>query len=395
MKIGLVGAPSSGKSTFFKAATLAEVEISSRPFTTISSKEGVAYIKINCIDKEFNTKCNPKDGFCLNNKRFAPIKLIDVPGLIKGSHLGKGMGSKFLSDLNQTDILIHVVDISGSTNEKGEQITPLSYDPLKDIEFLEEELDMWYLNILKKGWNTFVKKTHQEKLDISKAIAKQMSGLKVNEDMTKTALKELNLKNITKLNEENLKNLSRKLRKSSKPMIIACNKIDIKGAEDNYNRLTEKYPELIAVKCSTETELALREAVKKKLIKYIPGEQKFEILNKNKLTEEQKKGLEFIKNYLKKNTTGIQEILNKAVLNILKYIAVFPVVNENKLTDTEGRVLPDVYLLQQGSTALDLAYQIHNDIGSKFIGAIDVRTKKRLGKDYIIKNRDVLKIMTS
>ena len=57
MQIGLVGKANCGKSTFFKSATLAEVEIGNRPFVTLKPNTGVAYVKVNCVDKEFNVKC--------------------------------------------------------------------------------------------------------------------------------------------------------------------------------------------------------------------------------------------------------------------------------------------------------------------------------------------------
>src|SRR3989338_8083999 len=114
MKIGLVGKPSSGKSTFFKASTLTDVAIAPYPFTTIAKNEGVAYVKLDCVDKEFNVKCNPRFGYCKEGKRFVPVELLDVPGLVPGAHEGKGMGNQFLDDLNQADVLIHIIDISGS-----------------------------------------------------------------------------------------------------------------------------------------------------------------------------------------------------------------------------------------------------------------------------------------
>ena len=54
MLIGIVGKPSSGKSTFFKASTLAEVEIANYPFTTIKPNHGTGFVKVDCVDKEFN-----------------------------------------------------------------------------------------------------------------------------------------------------------------------------------------------------------------------------------------------------------------------------------------------------------------------------------------------------
>jgi len=109
MLIGLIGKPSVGKSTFFKAMTLAEVEIANYPFTTISSNRGAGHVKIECIDKEFNVQCEAREGYCLNHFRFVPVELIDVAGLIEGSHKGLGRGNEFLDDISEVSF-----DVSGT-----------------------------------------------------------------------------------------------------------------------------------------------------------------------------------------------------------------------------------------------------------------------------------------
>lgn len=393
MFIGLVGKPSSGKSTFFKAATLAEVEIANYPFVTIKPNSGIGYVKIDCIDKEFNVQCNPREGFCINNKRFVPFQLLDVAGLVPEAHKGKGKGNQFLSDLNQANALIHIVDISGSTNEKGEPVEPLAYDPLKDIEFLETELDMWYFQIIKKHWEDSAKRIQQTGLNVVKELTEQLSGLRVTEEMLEQTIKDLVLPKIMEWTEPQLKQLSSELRKKSKPMIIACNKIDVPGAEENFKKLIKKFPHLIAIKCSSEVELALREAAKKDLIKYVPGESTFEVLKE--VDEKHKKGLDFMKKFLDEyKTTGVQEILNKIVFEILDYIAVFP-AGVNKLEDKDGNVLPDCFLLKNGSTALDFAEAVHSDLAKNFIRAIDAKTKQTIGKGHILKHRDAIEIITS
>ena len=389
-----MGKANTGKSTFFKAATLAEVEIAPYPFTTIEKNEGVAFVKLDCVDKELNTKCNPRFGYCLDGKRFSPIKLIDVAGLVPGAHEGKGLGSKFLNDLNEADALIHVIDVSGSTNENGVLVEPLSYYPGNDIRFLEDELDYWYLSIIKKVWEKDSKKMHQEKKKVSESLAKQLSGLKVTERMVEDTIKELPAK-IIEWKERDLLKLSTMLRKLSKPIIIAANKIDIPGSKDNLEKIKKEFPSYLIIPCSAESELALREAAKRSLIKYVPGENDFEITS-NDLNEKQKKALSFIKeNVLDKlNSTGIQDCLDSAVFKILKYIAIFP-GGVNKLQDSEGRILPDCFLLPPESTALDFAFKLHTDIGKNFVKAIDVKKKIPVGKDYKLKNRDVIEIKTS
>lgn len=394
MLIALIGKPSVGKSCFFKAATLAEVEISARPFTTLRPCDGEAYVKVECVDKEFNTQCNPRYGFCLEHKRFVPIKLMDVPGLISGSYLGKGLGNQFLDSLNEADALIHIIDISGSTDENGNQVERLTHDPEKDIKFLEHELDQWYLRIIKKGWEKFSRTITQTNLDIKKALAKQLSGLRVNEEIAQESIKSLNLShNPATWSSDELLGLARELRKRSKPIIIAANKIDIEGARFNFERLKNKY-EMIA--CSAEVELALREAAKHELIKYIPGEDNFEIKkeNENKLSFDKKRALNFIEEFLEENkSTGVQEILNKIVFEKLKYLAVFP-GGVNNLKDSQGRIIPDCFLLENNSTALDFAYKLHKDLGDNFVKAINVRDKRPIGKEYKLKNRDVIEIVS-
>src|SRR3989338_41925 len=327
MLIGIVGKPSAGKSTFFKALTLAEVEIANYPFTTIKPNHGTGYVRVECVDKDFNTKCNPRFGYCTNSKRFVPVELLDVAGLVPGAHEGKGMGNQFLDDLNQADVLIHIIDVSGSTNEKGEAVEPLSYDPINDIRFLEHELDMWYLRLIEKGWEKFARTINQERPELHKAVSRQLSSLRVTEDLMKNVIEKLDLdKDIMKWNKDALLRIAIELRKATKPMLIACNKIDVQGAEKNFKNLKEKFSDYMLIPCSAESELALREAAKHELIDYIPGENDFKIKSEGRLNEKQKKALDFIKSDVleKYGSTGVQNILDKAVFELLKYVAVFP-----------------------------------------------------------------------
>ncbi|MEW5896261.1 MAG: redox-regulated ATPase YchF [Nanoarchaeota archaeon] len=395
MLIGVVGKPNVGKSTFFKAATLAEVEIANYPFVTIKPNSGVGYVKVKDPAREFGKVSNPRNGYVLKDYRFVPVQLIDVAGLVPGAHKGLGMGNQFLDDLRQADVLIHVIDISGSTNEKGEVVEAGSYDPAEDVKFLEVEMDMWYLGILKKGWEKFARTVMQEKLEIKVALGKQLSGLKVTEGMVDEAIKKLalNKERPGSWSEGELAKLARMLRQKTKPMIIAGNKIDVPGAEKNLIRLKEHFPSYQFVGCSSESELALREAAKSGLLEYIPGSNHFEIVAGQKLNEKQKKALEFIeKNILDKfGSAGVQQVLDAAVFELLRYIAVFP-GGVSKLEDSEGRVLPDCFLMPPKTTALDFAFKLHTDFGRNFICAKDVRTKKSVGKDYLLRHMDVIEI---
>ncbi len=391
MLIGLVGKPSVGKSTFFKASTLSEVEIASYPFTTIKPNHGVGYVRVKCMDKEFKTKCNPNHGFCIDGERFVPIELMDVAGLVPGASEGKGLGNQFLDDLRQADAFIYLIDVSGETDETG-RVTK-NYDPCKDVEFLEDELDKWYYNIFLRAWKSFSRKIEQEG-NFIESVVKQFSGLKVNEENVKIVLRKLNLSDKPgKWNDKDLMFFSNALRKESKPMIIAANKVDRPDGKKNYEKIKKKFPNLIILPCSADSELALRQASKAGLIEYLPGDNDFKIVKE--LNREQESALDKIKRDVLDvyGNTGVQQILNYSVFDILKYLAIFP-ASANKLSDSKGNILPDCFLMPKESTALDLAYFLHTDFGKNFIKAIDARSKKALGKDYKLKNRDVLEIVT-
>jgi len=396
MLIGIIGKPNVGKSTFFKACTLAEVEIASYPFTTIKANEGVGFVRVKCPEtelkelKEKEKTCNPQHGFCIRGERFVPVRLVDVAGLVPEAHKGKGRGNEFLNDLMEADLLIQVLDASGRTDEQGNPTE--GYNVEEEVEFLREEVDMWIYGLLESKWHSLSRKSHTTKL--SEVLAEQLSGLKIKEETVKMVMKLLELsEKANGWTDAHILEFAREIRKRSKPIIIAANKADRKEAGENIKKLRERYPETLIVPCSAESELALREAGKDKLIDYIPGDKAFEITGK--LNEKQEKALQIIRKEVLENynSTGVQNCLNEAVFSFLKYFVVFPVENEHHFSSKKGNILPDAHLLPEHSTSLDLAYAIHSDIGKNFTAAIDCRTGKKLGKDSELRERDVVKIV--
>ncbi len=395
--IGIVGKTNVGKSTLFKALTLAEVEISNRIFTTINPNHGIGFVRTKCPEDKAGSKCNPNIGYCVDGWRFVPVELLDVAGLVPDAHKGKGLGLKFLDDLRQADVFIHVIDVSGSTNEHGEPVKPNSYDPANDIKFLEEEIGYWFLSLLKKNWAKFSREVEMMKKDLVDSLLKQFSGLKITEWQIKKALEATDLPKDkpSRWSDDDLKNFAFELRRLSKKMIIAANKIDIEGAEKNLERLRKEFPDYTIIPCSAESELALKEASKHGLIKYIPGNSSFEILQPEELSERQRRGLEIIRERVldRFGSTGVQDVINKAMFDVLRYIIVYPVANINKLTDKKGRVLPDALLVPKGTRLKEFAAKIHSDMAEKFIGGIDFETKRKLGADYEVKNGDIIEIL--
>ncbi len=395
--VGVVGKPNVGKSTFFSAATLAHVQIANYPFTTIKPNVGMGYVRTNCVCREFGVKDTPGNSTCVDGIRLIPVELVDCAGLVPGAWQGRGLGNQFLDEIRQADALIHVIDASGSTDTEGRPCDPGTHNPLDDVKFLEHELDMWTLQILKKEWDRTVRRVEGTKEDLTSIIEEKLSGLGVRRDHITKAHQAtaLNFEKPGSWSEDQLLAIISVLRKFAKPMLIAANKIDIPPAEQNAKSLESTG--YMTIPCCAEAELALRRAAEKNRIEYVPGNSSFSITEKAELTEEQKNALIRIKEkiLMPLGSTGIQEALNFAFFRLLQMITVYPVEDPEKLTDHKGRVLPDAYLVPFGITAKEFAGIIHSDLAEGFLYATEVRSKMRVADDYILKDGDVITITST
>ena len=393
MQIGLLGKANVGKSTFFSAATETVVQTGNFPFTTIEPNVGVTHVKVDCACKSLQKRCG--NNLCIDGTRFIPIKLIDVAGLVPGAHDGKGLGNQFLTDAMKADALVHVVDISGSTDIQGQPVTIGTHDPLEDIKFVEDEFDLWFKQLLDREWYKLTKEIEQKRAKISDGLARRFTGLGIKESDIDQVLNSmsLKLKKPTDWSDDEIMKFLKSLRKVAKPMVIAANKADLcedltiaKNISDNFT----------TIPCSAETELMLRKATKSGLIQYVPGDSDFQGKNDKKLSKEQDNALHLAKNVLTKiGVTGVQKTLNSIIFDIMKLIVVYPVEDESKLSNKDGQILPDARLLDSSATAKELAFTIHQDIGNGFLHAIDAKTKQRIGADHQLKNGDVIKIVST
>ncbi|MFU1780296.1 redox-regulated ATPase YchF [Haloarcula japonica] len=391
-KIGLVGKPSVGKSTFFNAATMNDVPEGAYPFTTIDPSMGEAYVRVDCAAPEFDHTCTPNHGYCTEGVRFVPTKLVDVAGLVPGAHEGKGLGNQFLTDLNEADVLVHVVDFTGETDLEGEPTE--DHDPREDIDFLEDELDMWYLDILEKGIERYRSGYHGEDKAIEDDLAEQMSAFKINADEIKQVVLALDLElDPDTWDDEDRQSLAREIRIRTKPMLIAANKMDTPEAQANWEPITEdpEYEHLTFVPVSAHAEKALKNGNEQGVLDYRPGDDEFTVTAD--LPEEKAAGLEQIRDFVTEfGGTGVQQALETALFEELGAIAVFPGARKPQ---EDGTFLQDCFVLPDGSTAEDFAYFLHTDIGEGFLHAHDVRTERQIGADTELDHRDVVEITTT
>ena len=368
------------------------------PFTTIEPNPGTAYVSVDCICQEFEVECDAKNSICREGVRFIPVDMLDVAGLVPDAHKGRGRGNKFLDDLRRADAFIHVVDSSGSLDAEGRDVEPGSWDPKQDVEFLEREISMWLVQILQRDWRRLSRRAETEKLSISSLLGEKLSGLQIIETTIKEALRDAQLQTDkpTEWTEEELETFVQKLRHRAKPMVIAANKIDRTQAAQYFESLSQLTDETV-IPCSAAGELALRNLSEKGIISYQPGANQFEILQSEKLGEAEQNQLQRLQTEIldKYGSTGVQQVLNTVVFDILQLIPVYPVEDASKLSDHDGNILPDVYLVPKGTTARQLAYKIHTDLGDTFIHALDARTKKRLADNYELQANNVIRIVAA
>ncbi len=393
MQVGLLGKANVGKSTFFSAATETVVQTGNFPFTTIEPNVGVTHVKVDCACKSLQKRCG--NNLCMDGTRFIPVKLIDVAGLVPGAHEGKGLGNQFLTDAMQADALIHVVDISGSTDIQGQPVNVGTHDPLEDIKFVEDEFDLWFKQLFDREWSKLTKEIEQKRTKISDGLAHRFTGLGIKEFDIDHVLNSMSLKSKkpTDWSNDDIIKFLKSLRKLAKPMIIAANKADLCEELDIVKNISENFT---AILCSAETELMLKKATKAGLIQYVPGSNDFQKNDDNELSEQQNNALHLAKNVLTKiGTTGVQKILNSIIFDTMKMIVVYPVEDESKLSNKDGQVLPDARLMSVSATAKDLAFTIHQDIGKGFLHAIDAKTKQRISGDHQLKNGDMIKIVST
>lgn len=390
LSLALAGKPNAGKSTFYTAATMADVEVGNYPFTTIDANRGVSYARTACPCLDRDNRCDSDN--CRDGKRYVPVELYDVAGLVPGAHEGRGLGNQFLDELTDADAILHVVDAAGTTNAEGEPVEVGDHDPVEDVHFIEEEMDQWLAAIISRNWESIERQSRSPDFDIDESLAEMLTGIGATEADVAAVLRDLEYpEDPREWNDDTRTRLATDIRARTKPQIVVANKVDI-APEGNIERLREAAETVIPA--TADGELALRRAAEAGVVDYDPGDDSFDIVGD--ISDQQREGLERIGDVMSEyGGTGIQEAIDTVAYDVLDHMTVYPVENETHWTDGQDNMLPDAHLLPRNSTPLDLAYAVHSDIGDGYVHAVDAREGRRISDDHELSEGDVVKIVSA
>ena len=391
----MVGKPNVGKSTFFNALTLLDVPMAPYPFTTVTPNRGVSAVRAPCPHVEKGSPCDPGNAKCVDGVRWIPVSLVDVPGLVPGAHAGKGLGHKFLDDLRAADGFVQVVDLSGATDEEGRIDAPGAHDPADEVRWLEEELVAWVAEILGRDFVRQARGVELEGRKLEEFLAQRLTGLSIPVSAIAAVLRTtpLDRSRPAHWTGEDLARLAAELLRASKPRLVAANKCDRAGREQEA-ALKAGVDPIPVVATASDAELTLRRAARAGLVEYRPGDPRFTVRDPARLSAPQARALEEIRAVLTAwGSTGVQQALERMVFERLRMIVVYPVEDETHWTDGRGRLLPDALLVPAETPARAVAYRVHTDLGENFIRAIDGRTHRALAADHPLGPNAVVRIV--
>lgn len=369
--IGLVGKPSSGKSTTLNALTDANAKVGAFPFTTIDPNKATGYLEVECACKRVGKQdhCKPNYGYCRNGTRGVPVMLLDVAGLVPNAHLGRGLGNKFLSDLTEADCLIHIVDVSGTTNAEGKETR--GYDPLQDIEWLQDEIFRWILGNLTEKWGSVVRRHTATKCSTLDTLCKQLGGYYATKQLIAKALdRHPGLPPLQEWDDATVEAVVKLFMAVKFPTVLALNKMDHPDADKNVSKIMLKYRDLKCVLTSSLTEVFLRKLASQNFIQYEPGTEFVDTAEDlpdaglRELDDKLAARIELIRDLVlyRFGSTGTTLLL-QAAAQLLDLVPVFPVRNIHTFGGASGpNVFRDCVLVKRGTPVISVARKIMGDV---------------------------------
>eukprot|EP00127_Corallochytrium_limacisporum_P001801 Clim_evm8s84 gene=Clim_evmTU8s84 len=384
--IACVGKPSAGKSSFLNAVTDAQAKVGNYPFTTIEPNTGVSFYRVDCACKRFGKEsvCGPRYGRCENGTRYIPVKVLDVAGLVPGASEGEGLGNKFLDDLRHADVLMHIVDVSGTTTQKGEET--IGYDPSNDVDWLDGEICAWIYNNLDKRWGSIVRRhTSANNSDEALTLVQQLSGYGATEKDCQATLDKAKMgKPLKDWEKEDVAKFVKVFVAHKFPTVIVLNKIDLEGADKNIEKMFARYDNDRIVLTSALAEAYLRKLRKQGYVKYLEGDPDF--ATKDELTEDDldykdlkpiddknRKRLDRIRDLIlfRYSGTGCYDAIVRAV-DIKGWIPVYIVrsIANFGANDKSGLVFRDCMLVPPGTTVRRLAGMLSEDLEKNYVSCI-------------------------
>jgi ribosome-binding ATPase len=324
-----------------------------------------------------------------------------VAGLVPGAHQGKGLGNKFLDDLRHADALIHVVDVSGTTDAEGKATR--GYDPSVDIAWLRDEIVRWVLGNLMQKWGGIKRRHTAIKATAVETLQNQFSGYGSNAAVVARTLDKLQLKlPLQDWSDETIEAVVNAFVDEKFPTVLGLNKIDHPDADKNISKIAKaEKPERIVL-CSAISEVFLRRLAKQGFVRYIPGSEfvdtREDLIEQGEqdggglkeMDEKLKTRIENLKDMVlyRFGSTGVNQVLTRAS-EVLGLVPVFPVRNIGTFGSGDAgqageraAVFRDCVLVKKGSTVREVYRKIMGDAPLAYVetvGGVRVSEEDEVG----------------
>lgn len=315
--------------------------------------------------------------------------------------MGKGLGNRFLDDLRHADALVHVVDVSGTTDAEGKATR--GYDPSQDIVWLRSEIVRWIQGNLMEKWGSIKRRHVAVKATPIETLQNQFSGYGSTAAVVARCLDKLGLlSGTTKVplehwDDETIERVVNAFTDEKFPTVIALNKIDHPDADKNIAKIAKTADPKSIVLCSAISEVFLRKLAKQGFVKYVEGSEFVDTREDliemgdptggglKELDDKLKQRIENLKDMVlyRFGSTGVVQVLSRAA-ELLGLVPVFPVRNIQSFTSgsaSSTAVFRDCVLVKKGSTVGDVYRKV---MGDAPLAYVETEGARRVAEDDVV-----------